>query len=170
MMRRPLWLCLALLLGLATNASAQAGPTGRGNYLNLHGELAARYPGETFTVPSGLYLDWGAFQNGVVATGTRLGLSRADRSLGTALFFGGGPQFHLRITDQVMLVPAFNLGYRISQQGTGMLGLASFAVAYTHDRFYVGLEAETMAFGQSPIGWQVFPGTLSAHALLGMYY
>lgn len=164
-MTRLLGLFAALLL-ITPDALAQT----RANYVNFHAELASRYPGAEFTVPSGMYVEWGVLQSKYVATGTRLGVTRADRSLGTALFFGGGPQFHFRVTDDLMILPSVNIGYRISEAGMGLAGLASAAVAYCYERYYFGLEGETLAFGQGPRGWTLFPGTVSVHGLFGFYY
>jgi hypothetical protein len=157
---------LPLLLLLASEARAQV----RSNYVNFHGELASRSPGAEFMVPSGLYVEWGVMQSQYVATGTRLGVTRADPSLGTALFFGGGPQFHFRIEEELLVLPSLNIGYRISEAGMGLAGLAGVAFAYVHDRYYFGLEAETLAFGQGARGWSLFPGTLSVNGLFGFYY
>lgn len=163
-------LALALvLLSIPALSNATPAPP-QASYLNVHGEIAARYPGEAFTIPSGLYLDWGNFQSRYVATGTRLGVSRSDPALGIALFFGGGPQFHFRIENDLLLIPSLNVGYRISQQGLGLLGTASLAFAYLRERFYFGVEGETLAFGQNASGWFLFPGSLSIQGLFGFYY
>jgi hypothetical protein len=164
-MTRVLALLAALLL-LAPEARAQA----RSNYVNFHAELASRYPGAEFLVPSGLYVDWGVLQSRYVATGTRLGVTQSDRSTGTALFFGGGPQFHFTIEESLLVLPSLNIGYRISEAGMGLAGLAGVALAYRHERFYFGMEGETLAFGQGPRGWTLFPGTLSINGLFGFYY
>ncbi|MFM2152506.1 MAG: hypothetical protein RL199_941 [Pseudomonadota bacterium] len=164
-------LALLLLVGTARTGRTQGlgRGTGPGSYLSLHGELSSRYPGEPFTTPAGMTVDWGSFQNRFVATGSRLGVSRADPSLGLAIFFGGGGQFHLPVTEQWMVIPRFDLGYRLAESGGGLLMVGGVGGAYRWSRAYAGVEAETHLYAQGARK-QVFPGNVSASALAGFYY
>jgi hypothetical protein len=159
----------ALLLSL-TGERARAQPLAvPSSYLSVHGELSSRYPGEPFTAPAGMTLDWGNFQNKYVATGSRLGVSRADPRLGLAIFFGGGGQFHLPVTGSWVIIPRFDLGYRLAETGGGLLMLGGVGGAHRWGHVYAGVEAETHLYAQGARR-QVFPGNVSASALVGYCY
>ncbi len=162
---------LLVSMGAALVVRAQNVPAAasQGSYVSLHGELSSRYPGEPFTMPAGMTIDWGNFQNRYVATGSRLGVSRADPKLGLALFFGGGGQFHLPVVGQWMVVPRFDLGYRLAESGGGLLMLGGVGGAYRWSRAYAGVEAETHMYAQGAQR-QLFPGNVSASAMAGFYY
>jgi hypothetical protein len=170
-MRLPGPTLAACLLLNGAGATAQVLPVGAtpGSYMSVHGELSSRYPGEPLTSPAGVSVDWGNFQNRYAASGSRLGVSRADPRLGLALFFGGGGQFHLPVGVNWLLIPRFDLGYRLAQTGGGLLMLGGLGSAYRWKHAYAGVEAETHLYAQGAQR-QVFPGNVSAFALAGFYY
>ena len=144
-------------------------PAGPMSYFMVHAEMASRFPGLDFTGPSGLSVDWGTFQSRYVAGGARFGLTRADPSIGTALFFGGGVQFHVPIGSRLRLVPSFNLGYRIASGGTSMTVLGGLAGVATFGRTFAGLEAETYLYAQGA-GSTILPGNVSLLGVAGFSY
>jgi hypothetical protein len=164
-------LALALLL-LPTVARAQQGPAGKGSYVNGRGQAVSSSFGLAPAFATGFSVDWGVFQNGVVATGTRIAYSNADPQAGQSILFGGGPQFHIALGDKVLLIPAINLATRLSERGGfGFAGYLSLGGAFrVTDTFYAGLEGETPAFVQGAQGLQFFPAVYSANLLCGFYY
>ncbi len=124
-------------------------------------------------------IDWGGFQSKYVAAGTLIGISRAVPSDGVALLLGGGTQFHIPIGPRFLLIPAIDLGYRITggENGTpggfGLATYASLAGAFRFDRnkLYAGLDAETPLFVQDPVNQKIsFVPALEVKALFGFYY
>ncbi len=150
-------------------APAPAVSSGPMSYFMVHAEMASRFPGLDFTGPSGLSIDWGTFQSRYVAGGARFGLTRADPSIGTALFFGGGVQFHVPVGGRFRLVPSMNLGYRIAAGGTSMTVLGGLAGVATFGRTFAGLEAETFLFAQGG-GSAILPGNVSVLGVAGFSY
>lgn len=165
-------LILALVLLFPLAAAAQLGPSGRGSYVNVRGQALSSYYGLEPTFMTGVSADWGGFQNGVVATGTRIGYSAGDPQAGQTIILGGGPQFHIALGSNVLVIPAINLATRISERGGfGFAGYLSLGGAYRiTETFYLGAEGELPVFVQGAQGLQFFPAVYSANLLCGFYY
>jgi hypothetical protein len=174
-MNRAMLVALVLALFAALpSARAQGmgvGPDGHANYVNFHAEAFSRSSDGTTAVPSGLAVDWGGFQSKYVATGTKIGLKHALE--GWSFLLGGGPQFHIPLGDQFLLIPALNVGYNIQSRanafGFGFIGTFSLAFAYKLPSLYLGLEGETPIFDQNARS-PFFPGSVGVSLLIGFYY
>lgn len=150
-------------------------PVQKNNYINFHAQALSLTSGLGVL---GVAVDWGAFQNRYVAAGTRFGFSRT--TIGTesfgALEFGGGPQFHIPVGERLLIVPAINLGYRLSTADIGLSLNLSTAVAYRLDSFFLGGEFEMPVWVQNAP--EFFPGFTTPYAgsantlnaFIGFYY
>lgn len=167
-------LALSAVLLLPSFAHAQALEP-KNNYINFHGQVLSLTTGLGVL---GVSVDWGAFQNKYVAAGTRFGFSRitiGTESFGT-LEFGGGPQFHIPVGERLLIIPAVNLGYRLSTTDIGLALNLSTALAYRFDAFYLGAEFDAPVWVQGAP--EFFPGfTVSyagsvntLNAFVGFYY
>lgn len=169
MSRVALQVVVLVLAGVLTReARALDGPA---NYVNVRGEVLSKFPAMDPTMPVGISADWGSFQSRYIAAGTRIGYSQGDPSVGQALMFGGGPQFHIPLGDRLLLIPGVNLGTRISQAGFSLAAYISVASAVRiTDRIYLGVEGDTPIFLQAAQGLVLFPGAFGVNALVGFYY
>lgn len=167
---RVLGLLLVAAAGLGSSDVRALGPAGKANYVGFRGELLSSYFAQPLVAPAGFSAEWGTFQNGFVATSTRLGMTRSDPTSGYALLLGGGPQFHIPIGQHVLLMPGVSLATRISEAGFGFAGFATLGAAYRYESFYVGLEGEAPVFLQAGQGFDFFPPAYSMNLLLGLYF
>lgn len=162
-------LSLALFL-LPTVAAAQVGGVGRGSYVSVRGQAVSAF-GAGAPVPfTGISVDWGGLQNGMIGTGTRIGLMTVNGQ--GSLFLGGGPQLHLAL-GPVLVIPALNLGTRIVAApgggigGFDLTGYLSLAVAgRLGDQFFLGAEGEVPAI----MDGLFFPPAFTASLVGGMYF
>lgn len=163
---------VVLLLPSFANAS---GLDAKNNYINFRAQALSLTSGMGVL---GVSIDWGAFQNQYVAAGTRFGFTRTTigpESFGT-LDFGGGPQFHIPIGERVLIIPAVNLGYRLSTTDIGLALNLSTAIAYRLDAFYLGAEFDAPVWVQGAP--EFFPGFTvpyagsanTLNAFIGFYY
>lgn len=167
---RGVGLVLVLAVAVAASDARATGPAGKANYVGFRGEVLSSYFAQPMVAGAGFSAEWGSFQNRFVATSTRLGLSRSDPTSGFALLLGGGPQFHIPIGQNVLILPGISLATRISEAGFGFAGYASLGAAYRYQSFYVGLEGETPVFLQAMQGFDFFPPAYSLNLLLGLYF
>jgi len=170
------WVAVVLASSAARGAPQEGAaapvvtPTAPRSFFTVQGESFSVYPDLPPQGPSGLLVAWGSFQNRYFAATTRLGLSRADPSLGTVLVLGGGGQFHVPLGERWRVVPGFTFGYRLAQGGAGMSVSAELAALYVMGRFYAGVGAETFLFSQGGYGSATLPGNVSGLAQTGFYY
>ena len=174
------WITLAafalLTAGTTSVARAQAlGPEGKPNYVIVHGELMRSAGG--LDGPLGGSVEWGTFQNKYIGAGTKLGIKTAGNVSGMPreLFFGGGPQGHIPIGRRLLIVPAVNLGYRLTDGASGLGGgiavYGSLGVAFRHKSFYIGAEAERPIYLPLPgTDSAFFPNITSAGMFVGAYF
>lgn len=151
------------------------GPTSRSSYLIVHGDLLRSFGGLDAGVGGGV--EFGSFQNAFIAAGTVLSFDRQGPGtrLPAALYFGGGFSFHIPIGSNVLLIPAFNLGYRLVDSTAGIGGgIAAFGqvgAAYRFQQFYVGLEVQRPVYLELPTQRSAFfPNMTSGGAFLGLYF
>lgn len=161
-------IAFALSLLLVAPGLAFAVDAPKNNYVNFHAQALSVTPSSRVL---GLAVEWGAFQNRYVATGTRVGFSHTtfgDTDGIGMLEFGGGPQFHVPIGEHVLVIPAINLGYRLSTSYAGLgIDLAA-AVAYRFESFYLGAEFQAPLWMQGAPSF--FPGPNTLNALVGFYF
>lgn len=157
---------LAAALFAVAPAAHAAAPLPKPNYVSFQVE-GFRSTGPVSSTLTGLSVDWGFFQNRFVATGTRIAAQRdvAD-GLGTALMILAGPQFHVPLGEQLLLIPALNLGVRLGQRMVDYAAYFDLAFAYRQDDLYLGLAGQTPVFLQQ----QLFPSIYSANLIVGFYY
>lgn len=157
---------VAALLSLAPVAHAQSAPLPRPNYVSFQVEGVRSVSPFTNSL-TGLTIDWGFFQNRFVATGTRIAVQRAvSDGLGTAIMLLAGPQFHVPIGQQVLLIPALNLGVRLGNASIDYAAYFDLTAAYRQDDYYVGVAGQTPVFLRNLL----FPAIYSANVVAGFYY
>lgn len=162
--------------GWVSSAQAQnLGPDGKANYVIVHGEMFRAAGG--YDSPVGGSVEWGTFQNRFIGAGTKIGLkgSGSQSGMPRELFFGGGPQAHIPLGSRILIVPAINLGYRLTDSAAGIGGgiavYGSLGAAFRHKSFYIGAEAERPIYLPLPgTDSAFFPNITSVGMFVGLYF
>ncbi len=159
---------LFVALALPNNATAQNGPAGKNSWLSVRGEVVSNYG--LLAGPqlgSGLTVEWGQLQNQFFGVGTRIGVTRNDGT--TSLLLLGGPQVHLALAENFVLMPSLTTGLKLSDAGFGFYIGGGLAALARFDTFYVGVEGELPIFVQGGQN-SLFPGFYSVNLMGGLYF